>query len=608
MSHDEIKPTWETELSFERRPDGEEQGAAAWEQELAKWRDDAPPPPAAPVDPAPPVPTPDPAPGLEWLTQPLEETVEPAPPVPVEPPAANEQLAPVVPISLPPPPAPSIESPEPVVAPPAALVEPATVVLPPEPVVDLATEPETPAPEPKVPFYKREISLGRKSRDAKPKAPKKRREKKPKAEAAATDASTETKVPFYKRELSLKRTETTPAAEPAEAPKKQKKETKEKAASPRPKLRRPTLPKPELGGGGKNTKRLVGLKIGASQIAAARVANSDSPQLLQAVSAPLEHGVVVGGELRDPEALAAALRDFFKQHNLPRKGIRLGIANNRIGVRTLEIVGIDDPKLLDNAVKFRAQEVLPIPIEDAVLDYQVLTESVEDGQPTRRVLLVVAYRDLVDRYVEACRQAGLQLVGIDLEAFALLRAIAEPKSDLQPLPGAERAALVAVSVGHDRSTFAISDGRICEFTRVLSWGGWSLNVAIARALDTSPSEAETVKRALSFEGADSPPPGFTAEQLAAAREAARGQLQSFARELVSSLQFYQNQPGSLGIGEIVVTGGTSHLGGVAAELERMVGVPVRVGDPLTRLKTGKGLPELEQVGSLAVAIGLGIED
>jgi Tfp pilus assembly PilM family ATPase len=85
-------------------------------------------------------------------------------------------------------------------------------------------------------------------------------------------------------------------------------------------------------------------------------------------------------------------------------------------------------------------------------------------------------------------------------------------------------------------------------------------------------------------------------------------VQSFARELVSSLQFYQNQPGSLGIGEIVLTGGTTGLPGLAEELERLIGVHVRVGDPLARVKVAKHGAETDQIGSLAVAIGLGIED
>ena len=73
--------------------------------------------------------------------------------------------------------------------------------------------------------------------------------------------------------------------------------------------------------------------------------------------------------------------------------------------------------------------MLPIPLEEAVLDYQVVDQATDEkGQTTYRVLLVVAYRDLIQRYVRACRAAGLKLVGIDLEAFALLRALA-PTAD-----------------------------------------------------------------------------------------------------------------------------------------------------------------------------------
>ena len=166
---------------------------------------------------------------------------------------------------------------------------------------------------------------------------------------------------------------------------------------------------------------------------------------------------------------------------------------------------------------------------------------------------------------------------------------------------------MAVAIGHDRSTFAVSDGRICEFTRVLEWGGAALNVAIARALDAAPSEVDDVKRALALTD-EMVPEGLTDDQAKKARDAMRRAIQTFARELVSSLQYYQNQPGSLGIGEIVLTGGTAHLSGLAGELERLIGVRVRVGDPLARMKVSKKVGEAEQVGSLAVAIGLGIED
>ena len=639
MASDE-KPDsiWKKEMSFRRKPDEsasdgssepESESGSIWKKELSlrKKPQDAPVEPEVvavepepqPVAVAAPEAVPDPVlePTLavehSWLTKPLEEVSEP----PVEPLAEAPTLVPA-PVALFPaePPAvaaeiavsafePELELDLDLALPVVAEAVPALVELPALPDFPAAVLPDLPLPRPpleaapaadaaaSVPFYKKEFSLKRSQRERAPKAEKAPKAARAKRERPAKAEPGET-VPFYKRQLSLKRgPKEWDAAEPAAEPKPKQ------SRSPRS---QPSLPSFSRG----RSKKIVGLKIGGSQIAAACINNAGSPELVQAVREPLEHGVVVGGELRDPEALAVALREFFQRHKLPKRGVRLGIANNRIGVRTFEVVGIDDAKQLANAIRFRAQEVLPIPLEEAVLDYQVLSASVnEEGQKVSRVLLVVAYRELVDRYVYACKKAGLQIVGIDLEAFALLRAIAEPHD---PVLGSERGALVAVSVGHDRSTFAVSDGRICEFTRVLEWGGWALNVAIARALDTSPSEAEPIKRALSFTGSTVVPEGFNEEQLATAREAARRQLQTFARELVSSLQFYQNQPGSLSIGEIVLTGGTAHLPGLGAELERLIGVPVRVADPFTRVKVSKKAAEQEQVGSLAVAIGLGIDD
>jgi len=354
---------------------------------------------------------------------------------------------------------------------------------------------------------------------------------------------------------------------------------------------------------GKREKRLVGLKIGASQIAAARVVNNGSPELLEAYREPLEPGIVVSGEIRDTEALASALSRFFDLHKLPKRGVRLGVSNNRIGVRVFEIEGVEDARQLENAIRFRAEEVLPIPLDEAVLDYVVLDEGRrEDGISVRRILLVVAYREVVDRYLEACRTAGLEVVGIDLEAFALLRSIAAPSEE--PITDG---ALVAVAVGYDRTTIAVSTGRYCEFTRVLDWGGWSLNAAIARELDMAPSEVEGIKRQLSL----SEPvqvDGLDPARSAKAHEALQRALSAFARELVSSLHFYQAQPGALGIGEIVITGGTAHMDGLPDAIGRLIGAPVRLGDPFKRVKVGRKVDVEAQAGSLAVAIGLGIED
>ena len=308
-----------------------------------------------------------------------------------------------------------------------------------------------------------------------------------------------------------------------------------------------------------STAEVVGVRIGSSQIVAAVVRNTPGvPELVTLVKAPIEPGIVVAGEVREPDALALELKALFAKYKLPRKRIRLGIASSRVGVRIIEVPALEDPKLLENAIRFRAQEVVSVPLSDAILDHFVLGDSELDGAPAFRVLLAFAHRDLVDRYVEAFKKARLKVASVDFEAFALLRAVTSPEDR----ENADRAT-VALAVGQERTIFAVAEGDVCDFTRVLEWGGGSLTVAVARALNMTPSQAEPVKRTLSFgEGLEHPDLDQT--QLEAARGAMQRELQVLARELLTSLQFYQSRPGSLAIGEVLLTGGGVELAGTAA--------------------------------------------
>ena len=360
--------------------------------------------------------------------------------------------------------------------------------------------------------------------------------------------------------------------------------------------------------GGKGRK-VVGLKIGASQLAAAVVSETDAGQeLLGLARRPLASGIVVDGEVRDEAALANAIKLFFDEEKLPKTGVRIGLSSNRIGVRTLDIDGVEDESRFDNAVRFKAHEVLPVALSESVLDYRVLEERVgEDGARTRRVLLVVAPRDQVEPYTRVSNLAGIRLEAIDLEALALLRAFVEPGTGA---PTPDDTASVVVSIGHESSTLLVAGGGACEFTRVFDWGGSALEEAIASSLEVRPAEAAMILRHLSLSG-----PGRQYETLdeltrAKATEAVRQRLTPFARELVNSLQFYQTQAESLGIGGIQITGGTSQLEGIDDALHQMIGVNVSVGDPLARVISPADFdPTVEAaLGSLAVPIGLAIDD
>ena len=402
---------------------------------------------------------------------------------------------------------------------------------------------------------------------------------------------------FLKKDMSFKRkpSPNAEATEPTQENTEKKESPKRSVSLPKRAPKQAKTAAPRSNGG---HKQLVGLSIGASELAAAVIVNNGRPKLVKAAQHSLPSDVVSGGEVRDSEALANEIAAFFSAADLPRKNVRVGIASSRTGVRVFERPDVDDPRQLANAIRFRAYETLPIPIEEAMLDYHV----VEGTTAPDRVLLAVAYRDLVDRFSATCAAAKIELAGIDIEAFALLRAVGG-----EPLPAGQRAeaARVAVSIGHDRTTVAVSDGHVCEFTRVLDWGGARVTAAIERALEVNAGEAERIKRSLDI---SSQAPEAGDERTTKAVEAARREVNGLARELASSLHFYQDQPDSLGFAEITITGGGAHLQGIAEQLEELIGISVRVADPFARVGSGHGISSGGQDGSLAVAIGLGIED
>ena len=340
----------------------------------------------------------------------------------------------------------------------------------------------------------------------------------------------------------------------------------------------------------------VGVKVGASQIAAAEVHNNGGSKIVKLAREPLEPGIVVGGEVRDIAALGRALDEFFKKHDLPRKGVRLGVGTNRVGVRVLDVEGIDDEKQLANAVTFRAHEALSIPMDQAVMDYHVVgSQELAGGAVSHRVILAAAYREPIDHFAAAFDAAEIQLDAIDVEAFALLRAVAPKGTQSDD----DRTAVVALSLGHDRTTLAISDGNLCDFTRVLEWGGGRLDAAIARELGVTTDEASEVKLELSLTDDD--------PDSARARNAVKHELTTLARELVASLQFYQAQPDSLALAEILVTGGTTRMPGFVEELERLVRARVRTADPLSAVQADANISARSDLASLAIAIGLGVD-
>jgi len=303
---------------------------------------------------------------------------------------------------------------------------------------------------------------------------------------------------------------TTPPADAATAPMAVEPAPVEKKASRRglggptltmPKLALPTFSAPKLGlpkrgaakrGGssltltrGRPERDVVGLDIEPGFIVAAQATANGSVHVTRAVGAPIDLEIVRDGEVLDAEALGAALVELFRGSGLGRN-VRVGLANQRTVLRTLDLPPIEDQKELAAAVRFQAEEEVPMPLNNAVLDFQPLG-LVETAHGMRqRVVLVAAQRDMVERLLHALQIAGLRPVGVDLSAFAMIRALYRKGGERGPN-------LVYLSVG-GLTNMAVADGITCKFTRVLSGGLESMaeNLAARREVPV------TVARELLF--------------------------------------------------------------------------------------------------------------
>ena len=131
-------------------------------------------------------------------------------------------------------------------------------------------------------------------------------------------------------------------------------------------------------------------------------------------------------------------------------------------MRTLELPPVTDHKELAAAVNFQAQDQVPMPLNNAVLDFHPLGIVETPAGPRQRVVLVAAQRDMVERLLSAVRRAGLSPEGVDLSAFALIRSLYRPDP--------EQTARVLYLNVDGLTNLAIAEGKICRFTRVVGSG------------------------------------------------------------------------------------------------------------------------------------------
>jgi type IV pilus assembly protein PilM len=340
------------------------------------------------------------------------------------------------------------------------------------------------------------------------------------------------------------------------------------------------------------TAHIVGLDIGYASVRGVEVSDAatNRPTLVRYHEVPLPEGAVNRGEVLEPNTVASALKLLWSTSGFKSKNVVLGIGNHRVVARDLTVPKMS-LKLIREALPFQAQDMISVPVVDALLDFYPLSESDGKEGPQVNGLLVAAVKEAVQRNVHAVELAGLNPAGVDLTAFALSRAIfrGAPTGD----------AVVQVDVGAGTTTVVIAYGGVPQFVRLIPTGGADLTQALMQKLDLTAEDAEALKRTIGL--APTTPDNALASQI----------IRELTTELLNSLRntvnYFVNTRNDVPVIRIVLTGGGASLGGFANALSAITRLPVVSPDSSQSIGLGKGVDTdafKETQGRYLVALGL----
>jgi type IV pilus assembly protein PilM len=239
----------------------------------------------------------------------------------------------------------------------------------------------------------------------------------------------------------------------------------------------------------------VGLDIEPGLVAAVKARVNGSILAERAAAQPLDADTVREGEVADVDALTEALRELFSGGTLGKR-VRVGIANQRTVMRTIDLPPVTDRKELAAAVRFQAQDQVPMPLSNAVLDFHPLGVVDTPSGPRQRVVLVAAQRDMVEKLLSAVRRAGLTPEGVDLSAFALIRSLHDRAEG-------EDGRVMYLNVD-GLSNLAIAEGTVCRFTRVIGGGVEAMAGELAARRAISLSEARELLTTVDLSAPEAP--------------------------------------------------------------------------------------------------------
>lgn len=340
-----------------------------------------------------------------------------------------------------------------------------------------------------------------------------------------------------------------------------------------------------------SAKTVLGLDIGSSFIRAVVLAHDAKPPKLVSfgrVASP-QPGITSDSDL-DLDQLAQAIKLLIKEIKSPTHDVVISLPETHIFTRVIYDLPYLTNDELSHAIRFAAEEFVPMPIQDVNLNYQVLFRSPQKGPNSRTVVLVIATpKQLINKYLKVVADADLKPIAVETELIATSRSLVG-YSNYSPTT-------LIVQLNNNTTDFAVVTDGLMLLTRSIATGSMALTRAVAQSFGFEMPQAEEYKKVY----------GLNEHQL-------EGKLFQVLKPIVDIIlsetrkviQSFETQNPNNPIKRVVISGGGASLPGLVIYLANALGLEVQEGDPWLSIQKDPQLSAklAAEAASYSVAVGL----
>lgn len=333
-----------------------------------------------------------------------------------------------------------------------------------------------------------------------------------------------------------------------------------------------------------------GLDIGSYQIKMVKLVKSGNQYRLMALgNAPSTQKGLLSEAESDLTNLVTIIKKLHQEAKINTKNVVSALPQDQVFTQVISLPKLSEDELV-SALKWEAEQYVPIPLSEVTLTHQIIGESTEKGKERIEVLLAAAPNRLIDRVMMILRTAGFNLLSLETEIMAVARSLVPLVSET----------IMVVDLGAKATDIAVIENSQIIFVRSLATAGEALTRAVAAGLGLDINQAEAYKKAY---GAD---PGKLEGKML---ESLTPVIDIVVGEMGKIIQFHQLEKNKK-ISRIILTGGTAGLPDIASLMVKKLNLEIQIGDPFTQIVKDELFKKIP-VGEMplyAIATGLAMKE